>query len=646
MAVAYSPLRSFSELPTRTRNFVVLGLMLGLLLGALDQTIVGTAMPRIIADLGGLDRYSWVVTAYLITSTISVPIVGKLGDQFGRKWFYVVGIFIFLSGSALSGASGEVSSLPLIGDGMNQLVLFRGLQGIGAGIMQANSFAIVGDLFPPARRGQVQGLFGAVFGIASVIGPTLGGYITDNLNWRWVFYINLPVGAIALAVLISTMPVIRAHHGDQKIDYLGAATITAALVPLLLGFTWAGGQYSWTSAQVLVAFGLAAVMAVTFCIVELKAVAPILPLDLFKDRTFTVSSLAVFATGFGMFGTILYIPLFIQGVIGSTPMESGQVLTPMMIGVIIASVLGGQIIQRTERYRILGILGPLVMAFGLFLLSRQDVNTTNAETIRNMIFVGLGLGITFPVFTIAVQNAAPLNRLGVVTSGVQFFRSIGGTIGTAIMGSFLNSQLSAQLKMNVPVQIQQAMAKSSLGSQSINAQALVSPQAKDAIQAAFDKLPGGAQLFALFDHALRMSLANAIAHVFGIGLFIVLASTLVAIFLPELPLRRSNSVQPSAQIQGAASSQRTAGVLGVAFAIISREAQRPDADPTLLYQLSALANGELPREWSDEERGRAVAAEIVEPLAVSLLATYASGGDQPGTPPDAVEPSVEPAMVL
>jgi EmrB/QacA subfamily drug resistance transporter len=646
MAGTYVGVRSFSELPVRTRNFVVFGLMLGLLLGALDQTIVGTAMPRIIADLGGLDRYAWVVTAYLITSTISVPIVGKLGDQFGRKWFYVVGIVIFLLGSALSGMSGKVSSLPLIGDGMNQLILFRGFQGIGAGIMQANSFAIVGDLFPPARRGQVQGVFGAVFGIASVIGPTLGGYITDNLSWRWVFYINLPVGAVALTVLIATMPVIRAHHGAQKVDYLGSATITAALVPLLLAFTWAGQQYAWTSPQVLTALVIASVMLIVFCVVELKASEPILPLDLFKDRTFTVSNLAVFATGFGMFGTILYIPLFIQGVIGTDATQSGQELTPMMLGVMGASTAAGLLIQRTHRYRFLGILGPLVMTFGVFLLSRQNAQTTNAETIRNMVFVGIGLGMTFPVFTIAVQNAAPLTRLGVVTSAIQFFRSIGGTLGTAVMGSFLASDLKTQIQQNMPAQLQQLMAQSPLGSQqSVNAQVLVNPQAQEAIKAAFTKLPGGAQLFAAFDLALKVSLANAIAHVFAIGAVIVLISTIFAIFLPELPLRRSNSLQATAAYPREQGRQ-TAGVLGVALALVAREVQRPDADPELLQRLATLADGQYPHHWSVAQRGRAVAADVVEPLAVSLLASYATRSSDGTVIPDATSESAEPTMTL
>jgi len=531
--------QSFGELPARARRFVLAGLMLGLLLGALDQTIVGTAMPRIISVLGGLDRYAWVVTAYLVTSTISVPIVGKLGDQFGRKWFYVVGIVIFLIGSALAGASGEWGKLPVIGDGMNQLVVFRALQGIGAGIMQGNSFAIIGDLFPPAQRGKLQGLFGAVFGIASVIGPTVGGYITDNLDWRWVFYVNLPIGAIALAVLITTMPVIRASNIVQKIDYLGAATLTACLVPLLLAFTWAGGQYAWGSPQVLTAFGLALAMAVLFVFIESRAAAPILPLDLFTNRIFTVSCLVVFATGFGMFGTILFIPLFIQGVIGTTATQSGQILTPMMVGLIVSSIVGGQIISRTGRYRIPAITGLVVMAFGIFLLAQQDIHTTSALAVRNMIVVGLGLGVTMPVFTIAVQNSAPFSRLGVVTSGVQFFRSIGGTVGAAVMGSFLNSRLSSALTANVSPQLRQTLAQGPTHGQ-INAQALINPATTQAMQAAFAKIPGGAQLFAQFITALKLSLSSAIQQVFTIGFVVVAVAAVICFFLPEIPLRRTH----------------------------------------------------------------------------------------------------------
>ena len=539
MAVAVPTAQSFGELPARTRRFVLAGLMLGLLLGALDQTIVGTAMPRIISVLGGLDRYAWVVTVYLVTSTISVPIVGKLGDQFGRKWFYVVGIIIFLVGSALAGASGEWGKLPVIGDGMNQLVVFRALQGIGAGIMQGNSFAIIGDLFPPAQRGKLQGLFGAVFGVASVFGPTLGGYITDNLDWRWVFYVNLPIGAIALAVLITTMPVIRASNIVQKIDYLGAATLTACLVPLLLAFTWAGGQYAWGSPQVITAFGLALAMAMLFVFIESRAAAPILPLDLFTNRIFTVSCLVVFATGFGMFGTILFIPLFIQGVIGTSATQSGQILTPMMVGLIVSSIVGGQIISRTGRYRIPAIVGLVVMALGIFLLAQQDIHTTSALAVRNMIVVGLGLGVTMPVFTIAVQNSAPFSRLGVVTSGVQFFRSIGGTVGAAVMGSFLNSRLSSALTANVSPQLRQTLAQGPTHGQ-INAQALINPATTQALQASFAKIPGGAQLFAQFITALKLSLSSAVQQVFMIGFVVVAVAAVICFFLPEIPLRRTH----------------------------------------------------------------------------------------------------------
>lgn len=542
-SIAAPQVQSYSELPERARRFVLAGLMLGMLLGSLDQTIVGTAMPRIIAALGGLDRYAWVTTAYLVTSTISVPIVGKLGDQFGRKWLYVGGIVVFLLGSWLSGAAGEFGTLPVLGDGMNQLVIFRALQGIGAGVMQANAFAIISDLFPPAQRGKLQGLFGAVFGLTSVIGPTLGGYITDNLDWRWVFYVNLPVGALALVVLIATMSTIGPHRGDQRIDYLGAAALTASLVPLLIGFTWAGQQYAWTSPEVLGAFGVAVVMAVVFCLIELRAPEPILPLDLFKDRTFAVSTLVVFATGFGMFGTILYIPLFIQGVIGTSATQSGQVLFPMMASLIVSSIVGGQIISRTGHYRVLAIGGLALMTAGVFLLSRQDVHTTSLLAVRNMIVVGLGLGVTMPVFTIAVQNAAPISRLGVVTSGVQFFRSIGGTVGTAVMGSFLNAHLAGALADNVSPQLRQALAQGPTHGQ-LSAQALISPQTMQALQGAFGTLPGGAQLFAEFVSALKLSLAGAIEHVFTVGFVVVGVAAVVCWFLPELPLRQTNRPTP------------------------------------------------------------------------------------------------------
>ncbi|MDQ3614217.1 MAG: MFS transporter, partial [Chloroflexota bacterium] len=370
------------------------GIMLGLLLSALDQTIVGTAMPRIVTDLGGLESYAWVTTSYMLASTASVPIFGKLSDIYGRKWFYIGGLVLFMIASALCG----------LGQSMLQLILFRGLQGIAGGIIIANAFTIIGDLFPPKERGKWQGLLGAMFGIASVVGPILGGWLADGPGWRWVFYINLPVGVIAIAVLLIGLPYIR-PHGVASIDWWGAGLIVTGIVPLLLAFTWAGTEYAWSSPLIIGLLAMAAVGIGAFIFTETRAKDPIIPLKLFRDRIFSISIMSSSILGAAMFGAILYIPLFMQGVLGTSAAESGLVLMPMMLSMVTASIVGGQLISRTGRYKWAIVSGLFLMLTGMFLLSRMGLGTTNLSAIRNMIVLGLGVGLVMPTITLAVQNA-------------------------------------------------------------------------------------------------------------------------------------------------------------------------------------------------------------------------------------------------
>src|SRR5438270_810616 len=325
---------------------ILIGVLLGMLLASLDQTIVGTALPRIVANLGGLDHYAWVVTAYLLASTVSVPIYGKLSDIYGRRLFFITGMVIFLVGSALAGTS----------QNMTQLIIYRGIQGLGAGAMMPIALAIIGDIFPPSERGKWQGLIEAVFGLSSIIGPTLGGWITDNWGWRWVFYVNMPVGAIAILTAGFVLPkaLRRVQH---KIDYLGAITLVAGAIPLLLGFSWAGTQYDWNSWQVILMFVIAVVMLTLFFMLEMRSSEPIISPRLFKNSIFLISVVSTFLVSAGMFGAILYLPLFIQGVLGNSATNSGFVLTPLMIGFMISSIVGGQLLSRTGRYKILALSG-------------------------------------------------------------------------------------------------------------------------------------------------------------------------------------------------------------------------------------------------------------------------------------------------
>jgi len=508
---------------------IMVGVMLGMLLSALDQTIVGTAMPRVIADLQGLEHYAWVVTAYLLASTVMVPIYGKLSDIYGRRPFFLGGMAIFLLGSALSGTSRS----------MTQLIIFRAVQGLGAGAMMPIVQAIIGDIFPPAERGRWQGLLMSVFGLASIVGPVTGGWITDHWGWRWVFYVNMPVGVLALLTAGFALPA-QSRRSRHQIDYFGAATLIAAAVPLLLAFSWAGSQYPWSSPQIIGLLVFAAVMAAVFLLIEQRAAEPIINPGLFANSIFAISVGATFLLSAGMFGTIIYLPLFIQAVVGQTATNSGAVLTPMMLGVIVSSAIGGQIMSRTGRYKALALFGFAVAAFGMFLLSRMSAATTSGLVIRNMVVTGIGLGVVMPLFTIVVQNAFPFRMLGQITASLQFFRSIGSTIGVAIFGTVMTNRLQAVFQESLPAAIRQAVPPERLAALQ-NPQALLSPQATAAIQQGFASLgPQGQQLSQLLLSTIRASLATAITDVFRAGTGLMLLALLIALWLKEIPLRRSH----------------------------------------------------------------------------------------------------------
>jgi len=349
--------------------FATVGVMLALLLAALDQTIVGTAMPRIVAQLQGLDYYAWVTTAYLVTSTVMIPISGKLGDLFGRKPFLLAGMVGFVLASALCGAAQD----------MLMLVLFRGIQGLFGGMLFASVFTVIGDLYPPERRGRIQGVFGAVFGLSSVIGPAVGGYITDNLSWRWVFEVNVPVGLVAVAVVIVTLPFVRSQASWRDIDFVGSFFLSAGLVPLLIALSITR-DHAWGSWQVVSLLVLAVVMLAAFIWEETRAKEPIVPLHLFKNSTFAISMLVGFLTAFGMFGTIIFVPLIFQGVLGVSVTNSGLLITPMMVGLITASVITGQLMTRIKYYRFIGTAGVALMIAGMFLLTTVTVSSQQFES--------------------------------------------------------------------------------------------------------------------------------------------------------------------------------------------------------------------------------------------------------------------------
>lgn len=542
------------------------GVMLGMLLSSLDQTVVGPALFRIVRDLHGLEHYAWVTTGYLLTSTITVPIVGKLSDLYGRKWLFVGGMAVFLVGSWLSGLSRGTSFFTPFGldisgltTGMAELIAFRALQGIGAGMLMANAFAIIGDLVSPAERGRWTGLFSAVFGLSSVIGPTIGGFITDNIGWQWVFYVNVPVGAVALAVVITQFPSLKNdHHVTRSIDWLGAGALVGALTPLLVALSLGGSpDFPWSSSKVigLIAFG--GVMLIGFVLAEWKAKEPLLPLDLFKSRTFALVALTTFFTGVGMFGALINIPLFIQGVQGDSATNSGNSLLPMTLSLVVMSIVSGQLLTRTGKYRWLGIFGMSALTVGMFLLSRMQVDTPRVVTLAFMVIMGVGLGVAMPIYTLIAQNAFPIQRLGVVTAATTFFRSIGGTVGIAVLGTLVNSRFTSDYTANLSPQIKNNPQFGAFLNK-LSPQALISPDTIAAIkgQLVAAKL-SGQQITATLNAIqapIRPALSNAITEAFLIGSAVVAIAIVATALIPEVPLRKA-AARPGMAIEGAAEAQ-------------------------------------------------------------------------------------------
>jgi len=493
-----------AHISLRQKILVMAAAMCGLLLAALDQTIVSTALPRIVSDLHGLKDLSWVITAYLLTSTISVPIAGKLSDIFGRKKLFLIAIVIFVLGSALSGIS----------QNMAELVAFRAFQGLGAGMLFSMTFAVIGDLFAPAERARWQGIIGAVFGLASVIGPLVGGYLTDHASWRWNFYINVPVGLIALFMISTFMPHIPIDEKERKIDYLGAGLLTGGLSSLLLGLVWGGNQYAWESWQVISMLVLSPLLLAIFVWVEHShAKDPILPLELFRNSIFRVSTIIMFLVGFAMFGAISYIPLFAQDVLGRTATNSGVILIPMVFTLTLVSLANGQLVTRTGRYKKVAILGTVFTSLGILWLSTMSVNSSSIDVILRMIVIGAGLGISMPIFNLVVQNAFEHAKLGVATSSVLLARSIGATVGVAVLGTILNNELTKRLSSSgVKVSANQLASLSGRN---------ITPE-------------------------LKIALSSSITRLFLIGGLVVSLAFFASWFLKEIPLRTTHHDQPKA----------------------------------------------------------------------------------------------------
>lgn len=524
-----------SSLSRREVYWTFGGVMLAMLLSALDQMVVGTAMPRIIADLRGFNEYTWVTSIYMITSAVAIPITGKLVDMYGRKLFYIAGMVIFILFSLACGLS----------QSMTQLIIFRGVQGIGGGIMMANAFIVIGDLFSPVERGKYQGYLTIVFSVASVIGPTLGGFLTDQISWHWVFFVNVPLGILVIILFIKFFPSLRVDNLKHKIDYPGVMALILVIVPTMLALTWGGVQYPWGSVQIISVFIFSIVMLAVFIFRERHVEEPIIPLSLFKNSIVTLSNLVNFVTGIGLFGATIFIPLFFQGILGASATRSGNMMIPMSMAIMVGSFGAGQILaRRGGHYRVLGITGIAFICAGIFLLSRIHTETAYWTIILDMMIAGIGMGITMPVYTIAVQNAVPYSVLGVATSTTAFIRSFGGAVGLAVLGSVVNNRFAEGFISQIPSNIKAAVPMDDLISLAHNPQALVSPEAQTQLKSMFSQTGQVTQIFDQVMTALRQALASSIAEAFLIGFGVLLIGLVAAFFLKEIPLRKDNQDSP------------------------------------------------------------------------------------------------------
>jgi EmrB/QacA subfamily drug resistance transporter len=552
------------------RRLVVFGgLILVLLLAALDSTIVATALPTIVGELGGLERLSWVVTAYLLAQTVVMPLYGKLGDLYGRKRVLQVAVLIFLAGSALCGLSRS----------MLQLIVFRALQGLGGGGLMVSSQAAIGDVVPPRERGRYQGIFGAAFGVASIAGPLLGGFFTTHFSWRWIFYVNLPLGAVALGVLGTALPT-TGRRVAHRVDYLGALLLAVGLAAIVLATDLGGTAYAWSSAPIVAILLAGALALVLFLVVERRAAEPVLPLHLFGNRVFAVAGAVGLIVGFALFGAVTFLPLFLQVVRGQSPTASGLQLVPMMGGMLLTSIGSGQIISRSGRYRFFPIVGTAVMAVGLFLLSRLRPDTGAAALSLDLVVVGVGLGMVMQVLVLAVQNAVDFEDLGVATSGATLFRFIGGSVGTAVLGAIFTARLSAKL----------AAAHLDLGGAA----------------GAGMQLRGAAlrQLAPAARTAFLTLFTQALSSIFLVAAAIAVVGFLLTWLLPERPLRQTVAASAAGVAEGCASPpsespleqiERGLALLGsrdTQRALLERTAARAGVDlsPAASWMLGRLAD--------------------------------------------------------
>ncbi|MDN3015591.1 MDR family MFS transporter [Paenibacillus sp. BSR1-1] len=521
--MAHQEVQTTNQIKGKKKWWALATVLLTMFFSSMDQTVVSTAMPTIIGDLHGLHLYAWVFTAYMMASSVTIPIYGKLSDVFGRKPFYLFGLIMFGIGSAVSGQAHT----------MIELIMARAFQGIGAGAMMSMPRATIGDIFTPQERGKWMGVMMAVFGLSSIIGPALGGWITDTLSWRWVFYINLPFAILAIIGVSITLPKVRAEH-QVKIDWIGSAILVVGLIPILLGFTWAGTKYDWGSPTELTLFIGGLIVLILFVLWERKAKDPLLAPSLFKNRIFSTSLILGILIGMTMFGTLIFLPVYVQGVIGLNAQSSGWVMSPMMLGFIVGCIVSGQVMSKTGRYKFLAIISGAVIVAGSILMNQMDIHTSWTSVAFNMVVIGLGIGSLMPLMNMVVQNAFPYKMMGTVNSTQQFVNSLGGVIASPIFGSILNKAFTQKFNETLPESLQQFKSKLA----GVNPQALLTSEAQQAIAAQFNKFGNaGHQMYIQLMNAVKSSLTYGVQHLFMVGLVFAILSFIGTFFLPEVKLK-------------------------------------------------------------------------------------------------------------
>ena len=509
---------AFTGLDTQGK-LVFVGLMLGMFVASLSQTIVGPAMPRIVAELGGVEHYSWIATATMLVSAVSVPVIGKLSDLYGRRWFYLGGLGVFMVGSILAGLS----------QGFWFLVFARAVQGLGMGALMPLSQTIIGDIIPPRQRGKYQGIMGAVFGVTSIAGPLIGGFVTDHLGWRWLFYLTLPIGVAAFVFILRFLHLEKSEQRGT-VDYAGILTLTPGLVLALLATTWGGGDLAWTSPVILGMYAVAAVLLAAFVVIETKVEEPLLPMHLLLRPVVALSVAASFAIAVAMFGAIIYIPVYAQGVMGVSATESGMILIPQSVAMILTSIVVGLLISRTGRYKGFLIAGGIVLVLGYGMLAGLEYGDTQWQLTATMIVIGLGLGMSMQVYTLVVQNAVARRELGTATAAIQFFRNIGSTLGTAVLGTVMTASMSTSISDRIAALPAEDLAELTTAGSTLDASGL-----ENAVldPSALADLPD------LLVTPLRQGMSDAMHLVFLAALPFAALALLLSLFIKQVPLRET-----------------------------------------------------------------------------------------------------------